>query len=83
MFTDVFLIAFHQSRNMETNNVDVSFVVPAVNWPSVSLKETFPTTTQLVTSKAANITALRSCKVLPANLDLRSVDSKQRKSYRL
>lgn len=67
---------------MKTNNVDVSFVVPAVNWPSVSLNETFPTT-QLVTSKATNITALRSRKVLSAKFDLRSVDSKQRKSYRL
>ena len=67
---------------METNNIDMNFVVSAVNWPFVSLNETFPTM-QLVASKATNTTAARSCKVLSAKFDLRSVDCKQSKSYRL
>lgn len=72
-------MTFHQSRKVETNNIDMNFVVPAVNWPFVSLNETFPTT-QLVTSKVTNMTAVRSCKILSAKFDLRSVDSKQSKS---
>lgn len=74
-------MTFHQSRNVETNNIDMNFVVPVVNWPSLSLHETFPTT-QLVTSKATNMAAVRSCKILSAKFDLRSVDSKQCKLYR-
>jgi hypothetical protein len=75
-------MALHRSRNVEINNIDMNFVVPVVNWPFVSLNETFPTT-QLVTSIATNMTAVRSCKILSTKFDLGCVDSKHSKSYRL
>jgi hypothetical protein len=67
---------------LATNKIDINFVVLAVNWHFVSLNETFPTP-QPVMSKAANMTAVRSCNILSVKSDSRSVDCKQSKSYRL
>jgi hypothetical protein len=75
-------MAIHQSRNMRKNNIDMDFVVSAVNWPFVSPNETFRTT-QPVTSKATNTAAVRSCEILPAKFDLGSVDCKQSKWCRM